>query len=277
MTPRPFLKWVGGKGQLVDALLERVDRAGPFGRYFEPFVGGGALFFALRRRGWSGHATLMDVNPSLIAAYGGVQEHPRTVLDYLRRHEAAHKERGEAYFYEVRADGLDGCGNAPRAARVIFLNKTCFNGLWRENSLGAFNAAYGKYDAPAIVDEENLLACSQALRGVGLHCADFSRVMEWTMDGDIVYLDPPYLPVSPTANFTSYAGRPFRPNDHVWLARFMLACSHRGVRCLLSNSDVPAAHEIFSAFRIERVEARRSVNRVGSKRGPVGELLITNY
>ncbi len=273
-TPRPFLKWVGGKGQLLPKLLARVEEAGAFGRYHEPFVGGGALFFELQRtnRLPRAQAYLSDNNDRLIEAYLGVQTDVEHIITLLERHKARHSE---TYFYEVRAkvprDPL------ARAARIIFLNKTCYNGLYRENRKGEFNAPFGRYKNPAICDADNLRAVAAALRRAKIECRHFDTVGKHVKKGDLVYFDPPYHPVSKTSSFTGYDKSGFGEDSQRLLAKDFADLSARGVKVLLSNSMTDLIRELYRDFTIEEVLARRNVNSRADRRGPVAEALIRNF
>ena len=272
--PRPFLKWAGGKHQLLAELEARVALARPHGRYHEPFVGGGALFFDLFGRGQLGKrkALLSDNNPRLIEAYEGVQQHVEEVIALLRRHEAAH---GKDYYYAMRA--VVPGGTAERAARIIYLNRTCFNGLYRENSRGEFNVPMGRYKNPLICDEANLRAVSAALNHCRVRRSHFSEVLGDAEAGDLVYFDPPYDPVSKTANFTSYHQDQFGEAAQRELAEVFRQLDARKVRVLLSNSDTPLIQELYADFNVEIVLANRMVNRDAEKRGKVREVLVRNF
>lgn len=274
-VPRPFLKWAGGKGQLLDRILPRIDEAGPFRRYHEPFVGGGAVYFELARAGRLPHgAMLSDTNPNLIDAWVGVKLHVEQVIAELHEHAGRHDS---GWYYQVRM--ARPTNPASRAARVIYLNKTCFNGLYRENSRGAFNVPMGRYAHPSIVDEANLRACAQALRGAELRVAAFDDSLARAESGDFVYLDPPYVPVSATASFTAYAAGGFAEAAQRRLALRFGELERRGVRALLSNSDTPLTRELYGVHgdRCESVTARRAVNSRADRRGAVGEILVRNY
>jgi DNA adenine methylase len=273
-TPRPFLKWVGGKGQLLPKLLERVDAAGPFGRYHEPFVGGGALFFEMVRTGRlpRAKAFLSDNNERLIETYIGVQSDVEGVITLLERHKTKHSE---AYYYDVRAkvprDPI------ARAARIIFLNKTCYNGLYRENRKGEFNAPFGRYKNPAICDADNLRAVSKALQRAKIECRHFDTVARYAKKDDLVYFDPPYHPVSKTSSFTGYDKGGFNEDSQRLLAKDFATLAERGVKVLLSNSMTDLIRELYRDFTIDEVQARRNVNSRADRRGPVAEALIRNF
>ena len=275
-TPRPFLKWVGGKGQLLPELMKRIEKAGDLGRYHEPFVGGGALFFELtREHRLRKQAFLSDNNIRLIEAYRGVRDDVEGLIDRLNKHKAKHSE---TYYYEVRAR----VPNHPldRAARIIYLNKTCYNGLYRENSKGLFNVPFGRYKNPAICDEANLRDVAKALKKVKIEQRHFETVTEKAKAGDVVYFDPPYHPVSKTASFTAYDRGGLENEDlQRLLARVCQELHEKNVRVLLSNSDTPVIRELYKLprFRTETVQATRAVNSRADRRGKVNEVLVRNF
>jgi len=264
--PRPFLKWAGGKGQLL-------EQYGPlfaqrFKRYHEPFVGGGAVFFHLR----PARAALSDYNTELIGCFQAVRDDVCGVIDALRKHVY---ERD--HFYAVRALDPATLPPAERAARTIYLNRSCFNGLYRVNAQGRFNVPFGRYTNPRLVDAPNLGACACALRRVRLDCSSFTGVLERAKRGDFVYLDPPYNPTSKTASFTGYSAGGFGPDKQRELARVYAELDRRGILVMLSNSDTPLVRELYGGLRIVEVRAARAINSKGSRRGAVTELVILNY
>ncbi len=272
-APRPFLKWAGGKGQLLGELLARVAAAGEFGRYHEPFVGGGALFFglvgslSLKRK-----ACLSDNNRNLVDCYLGLQRNVEGVIELLKAHKARH---GEEYFYEVRSA-------APvtleeRAARIIYLNRTCYNGLYRENSRGGFNVPFGRYKNPTICDAENLRLCAKALKRATVEKRPFETVLDRAKAGDFVYFDPPYVPLSATSNFTSYDKGGFGEDSQRRLADVFAKLTQRGVKVLLSNSETRLVRELYRDFTIETVYATRLVNSRADRRGKIAEVLARNF
>ncbi|HSI03728.1 MAG TPA: DNA adenine methylase [Myxococcota bacterium] len=262
--PRPFLKWAGGKSKLVETIMARFPHN--FGRYFEPFLGGGAVFFGLEPE----RAVLADMNLELVTAYTALRDELPRVMAALRRHRAERE-----HFYAVRAQGTDGMSTTARAARMIFLNRTCYNGLYRVNRSGAFNVPFGKYDNPRICDEENLRAVSHALQDATIEHADVFSTVAKARAGDLVYFDPPYDPVSKTASFVSYTDKGFTSEDQERLARTFRELAERGVHAVLSNSDTPFIRRLFKGFRIETVHVRRAINSRADRRGPVAEVLVS--
>jgi DNA adenine methylase len=276
---RPFLKWAGGKGQLLPALSERLPER--FLRYHEPFVGGGALFFHLWNSGRLRYgATLSDFNRELIECYQAVRDHAEELIARL----LAHKPRfsDQDYFYEIRSwDRQPGFATRPmveRAARTIFLNRTCYNGLYRVNSRGQFNVPHGRYANPRVLDAPGLASASDALQRAELSCDDFETACAHARAGDFVYLDPPYYPLTATARFTDYTVAAFGPAEHGRLRDAFEELTRRGVHALLSNSDHEAVRALYEGrgYGIEVVRMSRAINSVGSKRQPVAELLIDN-
>lgn len=272
---RPFLKWAGGKQQLL-AQYEPYFPAG-FARYLEPFVGGGAVFFHLWNTGrLSGQVFLCDSNAELINAYVVVRDRVDEILGLL----AIHKERhSREHYYETRNLDRDGgdLSDVERAARTIYLNRTCYNGLYRVNSLGQFNAPLGSYENPGIVYEDALRAASAALKNVGLAVGGFERSLDLAEKGDFVYLDPPYDPISRTASFTAYTANSFRDEDQRRLAGVFSRLSERGCLCMLSNSYTPFIMELYGGFRVEVVRASRAINSDANGRGSVKEVVVLNY
>ncbi len=266
---RPVLKWAGGKGQLLPALLARLPET--FAAYHEPFVGGGALFFALAAQRRVGPVFLSDANPSLIDVYLGLQTDVDAVIVALRRH-VYDRDR----YYAVRALNPADLSLPERAARVIYLNKTCYNGLYRENRAGQFNVPFGRYANPTICDEPNLRAAAAVLRGVDIACRPFTTVLDAARPGDFVYFDPPYDPVSRTANFTGYDRRGFGPDDQRRLRDVFAELGRRGVRAMLSNSDTPFIRELYAGFPLEQVFVGRVVNSKVEGRGKVAEVIVVN-
>jgi DNA adenine methylase len=274
VIPRPFLKWVGGKGQLLAKLIEQVERAGSFRRYHEPFVGGGALFFELVRTGRlpATKTYLSDNNANLIAAYHGVRDDVDRVITLLLDHKRKHSER---HYYEVRARNPKDVYD--QAARIIYLNKTGYNGLYRENSKGEYNVPFGRYKKPAICDGPNLRAASKALQKAKTEVRHFESVLDRAKPGDLVYFDPPYHPVSKTASFTSYDRGGFGEDGQRLLAKVARELDRRGVLVLLSNSMTPLVREIYAKFAIDEVFANRNVNSRADRRGKISEALIRNF
>lgn len=270
-VPRPFLKWVGGKTQLLPKLLERVPA--DIKTYYEPFIGGGALYFSLKPE----RAVLGDFNGELIRCYQAVRDHLPQLVDLL----AAHYYEKE-YFYSVRALDPDELSLPEAAARTLYLNRTGFNGLYRVNRKGQFNVPFGRYRDPLICDYDNLGACSNLLVDTELRQGSFEEVLATAGEGDFTYLDPPYVPSSKTANFTGYIPGGFGADSQSKLAQLLVDLDRRGVRFLLSNAGTEESRALYRDLPIddlciETVQAKRSVNCRTSGRGKVEEILVRNY
>jgi DNA adenine methylase len=266
-APRPFLKWVGGKTQLLEQMEPLLPAS--FGRYFEPFVGGAALFFSLRAQKLAKPAFLSDVNTELVDCYRAIRDEVEGVIRALKdhRYESEH-------YYAVRAWSPAELAPAKRAARTIFLNKTGYNGLYRVNRSGQFNVPFGRFTNPQLCDAENLRACSRALEGVSIENADYSSVLEHAKKGDFVYFDPPYVPLSPTSDFTSYIPGGFGEAEQRKLAKVFAKLATRGVHVMLSNSETPLVRQLYAGFRIDVVQASRSVNSNAARRGKLHEVVV---
>lgn len=267
-APHPFLKWAGGKRQLLPEIRAHVPKW--YQTYREPFLGGGALFFELRPV----RAVLSDWNAELVTTFIAVRDDVERVISRLQLYEKSHSRR----FYEElrRMPFRPERTSESVAARMIYLNRTCFNGLYRVNADGVFNVPMGKFQTPpTICDAENLRACSEALRYVEIKHWDFQYALRQAERGDFVYCDPPYLPSSDTANFTSYTGDKFGIEDHEALAWSASAAKRRGVHVVLSSAGNEASRRIYRDFELRTVDGRRAINSQADGRGAVKELLCT--
>ncbi len=279
---QPFLKWAGGKGQLL-AQYDRFFPTEPGRAYFEPFAGSGAVFFELRKRDLFDAYALSDVNRELINCYLVVRDQVDALVEALRAHKLAHEQDAHAHYYAVRDQDRDpawaDASEVERAARMIYLNKTCYNGLWRVNSKGQFNVPMGRYAKPDILSETRLRAASLALQDVDVNTQPFDDVLNHAQAGDFVYFDPPYDPLSSTANFTGYSADSFGQDDQRRLAAPFRALAERGCKVMLSNSDTPFVRELYIDFQLTTytVTARRAINSKGGKRGEITEVLVVNY
>ncbi len=239
-----------------------------FRSYYEPFMGGAAVLFSLDYQ----RAVAGDLNEELINVYRMVKENVEALIESLARH-----HHDKEYYYEVRAQDPKQLTDLERAGRLIFLNKTCFNGLYRVNSKGQFNVPFGSYKKPLICDPANLRAVHARLQDIKLIHGDYREVAAKARKGDFVYFDPPYVPLSNSSNFTKYAKDDFDEDDQKELAEFYTELAGRGVYCMLSNSSVPLIRELYRDFKINVVRATRAINSVGSARGKIDEVLITSY
>ncbi len=276
--PSPFVKWAGGKGQLLAQFAPYFPAR--FRQYIEPFVGGGAVFFYLYNQGWlAGRSVvLIDRLEELINCYTVIQNQVADLIAELQRHEP-HK-REQSYFYEIRNwdrdPGYHRRSDVERAARFLFLNHTCYNGLYRVNRRGWFNVPFGRYRNPTLGDADNLRAVSRALQGVRLLTGDFERCLEFAAAGDFVYLDPPYHPLSDTASFTGYTAADFGTADQRRLADLFRELDRRGCQVMLSNSCTGLIQELYAGYEQVRVQATRAIAARGDRRGAIPELLVMN-
>lgn len=262
----PFLKWVGGKRGVIQLLKSRLPIK--YGDYYEGFVGGGALYFALH----PSKAFLSDTNPDLILTYQVIQQQPKKLISKLKKHEKSHNKE---YYYKIRKQHR--LKNPLEiAARMIYLNKTCFNGLWRVNSKGEFNVPMGSYINPAICNQENIMACHHVLQNAIIERKDFHSITPEA--GDFVYFDPPYHRTSETS-FTAYAKSDFSEQDQIALAEFSKSLHKKGVYVMISNSNTKFIRSLYKepSFKTQIIMAPRTVNSNAKGRKPVEEVLITNF
>lgn len=269
---KPVLKWAGGKRQLLAPILSYVEHTFPerIEKYYEPFAGGAAVFFALVARGKFVRARLSDMNADLIHVYRMLRDElPLVIRELEKLRELGHSEE---VYYKVRAKRLG--SKSARAARLIYLNRTGYNGLYRVNRSGEFNVPFGRYKKPQILDTSRLEAAAKALQGVELEVEDFEQSCKAARPGDFVYFDPPYLPVSKTSSFAAYHSVAFTLSEHERLAKTFARLSKRGVSALLSNSDTPETRELYTAFEIRTVQATRAINSNAARRGKIPELLV---
>ncbi len=265
---RPFIKWAGGKRRLLDQYAALLPPTKKFRRYFEPFLGGGALFFHLRPK----QALLADLNAELINCYKMVKEQPDDLIALLRKHKAS-----EQYFYQLRDLAPATLSPLQRASRFIFLNKTCYNGLYRVNRNGQFNVPFGRYKKPIICDAEAIRSASRALRSVQLKVCSFENTISEARRGDFCYFDPPYAPLTATANFTSYTANNFTQQDQITLAAIARQLDKQGCLIMISNSDTELTRSLYRDFEITTVRCPRSINSNAFARGAINELVIKNY
>lgn len=273
---KPFLKWVGGKRQLIQQFKDydllppkKFDLSN--NTYFEPFVGGGAIFFEISPK----NSVISDLNKELITTYKVIKDSVNELILKLKTF-----ENTKNFFLKVREQNTNVLEPLDIAARFIYLNKTAFNGMYRVNKSGKFNVPYGRYDNPLICDEENLLNVSQILTKVEIHHRNYKDVLNYAKTGDFIYFDPPYHPLNPTSTFTSYTSNGFTENDQTELRNTFEELSLRGCFVLLSNSDTDFINNLYRNIinvRIQKVYAGRAINSNGSKRGKISEVIISNY
>lgn len=266
----PIVKWVGGKRQLMFELIKNMPKS--YNSYFEPFIGGGALFFELQPE----QAYISDMNEELINLYSVVRDNVYELIKDLSKHEVS-----KEYFLEIRnidrTEQYTELSDVERASRFIYLNRTCFNGMYRVNSQGQFNVPFGHYKNPRIIDENNLLNCSELLKKTEIKCADFSEILTKVKKGDLVYFDPPYVPLNETSSFTSYTKDGFDINMQFKLRDVCDELDNKGVKFMLSNSDTKLVNELYVNYEIKKVFASRQINANADGRGKITEVLVRNY
>lgn len=266
----PIVKWVGGKRQLMFELLKNMP--GDYNRYFEPFIGGGALFFYLQ----PDNAYISDMNEELINLYQVVRDNVDELITDLQKHDIS-----KEYFMEIRnidrTEEYQNWSDVKKASRFIYLNRTCFNGMYRVNSKGEFNVPFGHYKNPRILDENNLINCSNLLQRTEIKHADFSEILKKIKKGDFVYFDPPYVPLSETSSFTSYTKDGFDIDMQFKLRDVCDELDSIGVKFLLSNSDTKLVNELYENYNIKKVFASRQINANADGRGKITEVLVRNY
>lgn len=276
--PKPFVKWVGGKRQLLTQFRLRnlfpPELFDPIkNTYFEPFVGGGAVFFDLLPK----NAVLSDMNNELVTTYNVIKNNVEELIKSLKKHKIT-----KEYFLTIRAKDIAKLSDIEIASRFIYLNRTCFNGLYRVNKSGGFNVPFGQNKNPLICDEVNLRRISKALKNVTIKHQDYKEVLQKAKKGDFIYFDPPYYPMSKTASFTSYTKDAFLDKEQIELRDVFVELDKRGCFVMLSNSDAPFINKIYGEIKnkkiwINKVEAGRAINSKGSGRGKILEVVITNY
>ncbi|HEY1645517.1 MAG TPA: DNA adenine methylase [Candidatus Saccharimonadales bacterium] len=275
-TARPFIKWAGGKGKLVPQLKQFYPKG--FRNYFEPFFGGGAVFFSIHTEGES---YINDINDTLIDAYAHVRGDVEEVIVRLRKLDRQYKglsdSERQAFYYRQREVFNATQSGIVKSILLIFLNKTCFNGLYRENSKGHFNVPFGRYTNPTICDEDNLRTVSKRLQTTHMSCGSYEDAVSGASKGDFVYLDPPYFPLNSTSSFTAYHEDGFTAENQEELRDLFVGLDKRGCCVMLSNSAAPFIEDLYKNYRQELVYAGRSINASGAKRGKIPELVVLNY
>ena len=269
-NPHPFLKWAGGKRQLLSQIDLYIPKS--FNKYIEPFVGGGALFFYLLPK----NAILNDINQDLINTYRVIKENVSELITSLKKH-----KNEEEYFYKIRSvdrnlDEFKTWSDVEKASRIIYLNRCCYNGLYRVNSKGYFNAPFGKYKNPKICNEENLKLVHKVLKDVKLMNTSFELCLNYAKKDDFIYFDPPYVPISESANFTSYTKSSFKKEDQIKLFNVFKELDQKGCKLLLSNSYNEFILKLYKNYQINIVYAKRAINSNPDKRGEIKEILIIN-
>jgi len=270
-TPYPFIKWAGGKTKMIGHVIASMPEK--IGTYYEPFVGGGAVFFELARQKRFDRAVVGDLNEELMNAYRVIRDDVDKLIRVLKEKPFRYNKNS---YLKIRAWNPSKIDSIKRAARFVYLNRTCFNGLYRVNKDGGFNVPFGKYTNPLICDEVNLRAVSEILSNVELAVADFEDIVADASPGDVVYFDPPYIPLSATSNFTGYNEGGFNAADHRRLARTFKNLTKKRVRTILSNSSAPLSFELYDKFQIETHQGSRVVGGPAEYRKPVKEIIVRN-
>jgi len=274
--PKPFVKWAGGKRQLMSELEKNFPTK--FGTYLEPFLGGGAVMFDLLTKEHNLKCNVSDLNSDLVLSYVTIRDRLEKLIESLENHSKNYHKDSTGYYYEVR--NQEPKNQIEKVSRLLFLNKTCFNGLYRVNSKGKFNVPLGRYTNPNIVNKENLQVVSKTLQSgkIKISCRDFSSIIKDAKKGDFVYFDPPYQPVSDTANFTSYTHRDFTEDDLERLADLANQLNSKGCNVMLSNSNSKTVKKLFSSgWKIKEIKANRAINSNSQKRTGHKEIIIKNY
>jgi DNA adenine methylase len=280
--PKPFVKWVGGKRQLLRQFIQR-DLYPPANfninknTYFEPFVGGGAVFFDLLPK----KAILSDMNSELVISYNVIKERTEKLIKKLKQHD---KNNSKEYYLKIRAQNLNRLSNVSIAARFIYLNRTCFNGIYRVNSQGQFNVPFSPYKNPNIINKENLKKVSDALKKVKILHQDYKKTLKNAKVGDFIYLDPPYAKLEKNYSFTLYTKEGFGDSEQLEVRDMFYELHKRGCYVMLSNSDTPFINKIYgelvkkdSKIKISHLKAARFINSKVTSRGKINEVLVTNY
>lgn len=270
----PILKWVGGKRQLLDSIEPLIPKCST---YYEPFIGGGAVLFSRQ----PDKAVINDSNPELINVYLTIKDAPEALIEKLKEHK---ENSSEEYFYNIRAldrdkEIFENMTNVERAARIIYLNKTCYNGLFRVNSSGEFNSPWGRYKNPNITNETTINALHTYFNkaSITIKCGDYRDALKGIRRGAFVYFDPPYMPISSSASFTGYTAGGFGEQEQIALKEQCDALNAKGIKFLLSNSSCPFIEDLYKDYIIEHVNAKRAINANPEKRGEIKEVLVRNY
>jgi len=275
-VPKPFVKWAGGKRQLIPVLNKQFPQK--FGTYFEPFLGGGAVLFHLLSQNPNQKCSVSDLNSDLVLTYITIRDRVEELISSLKKHSKKYSDDKNSYYYKIREQ--EPKEQIEKSSRLIFLNRTCFNGLYRVNSKGKFNVPLGRYSNPNIVNEENLMAVSRILQSkkITITCRDFSSILGDAKKDDFIYFDPPYQPVSQTANFTSYTNRDFNFEDLKRLADLCNDLDSKGCKVILSNSNTSEVKEMFDRnWKIKKIQVNRAINSDSKKRTGHSELVIKNF
>ncbi len=270
-----FVKWAGGKTQLLPKYEPFFPKS--INRYFEPFVGSGAVFFYVKQKYNPEYSMISDVNQDLINTYKIIKNDVDDLLEILKNHKKNHAQNPKTYFYKMRTKFNSTKNKLEKTALLIYLNKTCFNGLYRVNSKGDFNVPFGKYKNPPIVQESKLKKASKLLHNVDIKKMKFERIKSHIKNGDFIYFDPPYYPLSKTSSFTSYQKDTFLDREQKKLWKIFKLLDEKNCKIMLSNSDHEFIRSLYNSYDIKVIKANRMISCNGAGRGPINELLIRNY
>ena len=272
--PEPFIKWVGGKRNLLPAIHESMPEK--FTKYFEPFVGGGAVLWSMAEKFPLLNIVISDSNEELVNLYETVRDYPEKLIEESKKH-----INDEEYYYKIRSldrnNDFSSLNPITRASRFLYLNKTGYNGLWRVNSKGRHNVPFGFYKNPKIVDEQNIFACSEFLKKTTILQGDFSIILPMVDEDSFVYMDPPYHPISATASFTNYSRKGFDSERQIELKKFCDALNAKGAKFMTSNSFTPFIEELYSGYKLKVVSADRFISCKKDGRKKTNEYIIVNY
>lgn len=274
---KPFLKWVGGKGRVISQLEQFFPDN--YKNYFEPFVGGGAMYFSIKPQ----PATINDINQSLMGAYINIRDNVELLIKELsglqNQYHNLDSDKQKDLFYEIRDryNLIEDKKSIIKSSLLIFLNKTCFNGMYRENRKGGFNVPFGKHGKPTICDENNLHAISKLLAHTKILSGSYKDAVKTAKAGDFIYFDPPYHPLNPTSSFTSYSEDDFLEKDQIELKLLIDELTKRGCKVMMSNSDTKFIRDLYKEYRQENIMAARSINSNGDGRGKISEIVVLNY
>ena len=269
-VPKPFVKWAGGKRQLISQMDQYFPK--DYNKYIEPFVGGGAIFYYLLPE----KAVLIDNNKELINAYKIIKNNVHGLIESLKNHENKKEYYDEIRKIDRNPEIFNNWSSIEKASRTIYLNKCCYNGLYRVNKKGQFNTPFGRYKNPTFCDEKNLIAVHEALKNIQLINNSFEKCLDLAEKGDFIYFDPPYVPISPSANFTSYTKDNFGKEEQIKLHDVFCTLNEKGCKVILSNSYNEFILDLYKDFNLNVLQAKRSINSIASKRGVIKEVLITN-
>jgi len=278
MTDIPtFVKWAGGKTQLIKQYIPLFPSKKNIKRYFEPMIGSGAVFFYIRQTYNPEFSMISDINNDLINLYLQIRDNVDEIITLLKIHKSKHKINPKEYYYKMRKKYNSTEDNLEKSSLLLYLNKTCYNGLYRVNSKGEFNVPFGRYKNPAILQEEKLRLASSLLEGTIIKAIPFEKILDFAKPNDFIYFDPPYYPLSETSSFTSYQKNTFLEEEQKKLAKAFKKLDKKNCKTMLSNSDTDLIRNLYNGYNIKVVRAKRMISCKGKGRGSINELVIRNY